>query len=182
MNRKQRRLFNKTNKTNFTKAEFEAMLNLERIKSGNFGFEKIELPKDREYKHYDNEELAPEGIEVKLNFDSLEFRRNHVDATNKAFCDWIGEAKKEPDKIYHLTREGARSSLVCLKEDQRTIEIDGKRVDAPKWLFDLYADLLFEYKGKWVSLGEVDDNLFKDYIVLKENKNNEEKAIEKENK
>ena len=162
MNREQRRRYNKKNKTHWTKEQFETFLALERLKSGNYDLSNMDL-KDHEFIHVDNTELAPDGTEVKLNFNSLDYRCEHVDSTNEYFRNWVAEAKKDPDKIYHITREGARQSLVCLEEDDHEVELDGKMVKAPRLLFDLYADLTFLYEGNWVPLGTVDDETFRKY-------------------
>ena len=166
MNREQRRRYNKKNKTHWTKEQFETFLALERLKSGNYDLSNMDL-KDHEFIHVDNTELAPDGTEVKLNFNSLDYRCDHVDKTNEAFRNWVAEAKKEPDKIYHITREGAKQSLVCLEEDKRTVELDGKEVEAPKWLFDLMADLLMFNGEQWVSPAILDDEPFRKYTEIK---------------
>ena len=72
MNREQRRRYNKKNKTNYTKEQFETMIALERLKNGIFDLSDLQLPKD--FIHMDNKELVPDGTEVKLNFDSLKER------------------------------------------------------------------------------------------------------------
>lgn len=166
MNREQRRRYNKKNKTHWTKEQFETFLALERLKRGNYDLSNMDL-KDHEFIHVDNTELAPDGTEVKLNFDSLDYRCNHVDKTNEYFRNWVVEAKKDPDKIYHITREGAKQSLVCLEEDDHEVELDGKMVKAPRLFFDTYADLLFEYEGNWVPLGSVDDETFRKYTEIR---------------
>lgn len=166
MNREQRRRYNKKNKTHWTKEQFETFLALERLKSGNYDLSNMDL-KDHEFIHVDNTELAPDGTEVKLNFNSLDYRCDHVDKTNEYFRNWVAEAKKEPDKIYHITREGAKQSLVCLEEDKRTVELDGKEVEAPKWLFDLMADLLMFNGEQWVSPAILDDEPFRKYTEIK---------------
>ena len=166
MNREQRRRFNKKNKTHWTKEQFETFLALERLKNGNYDLSNLDL-KDHEFIHVDNTELAPDGTEVKLNFNSLDYRCEHVDKTNEYFRNWVAEAKKDPDKIYHITREGARQSLVCLEEDDHEVELDGKMVKAPRLLFDLYADLLVFYEGNWIPLGTVDDETFRKYKEVK---------------
>lgn len=165
MNREQRRRYNKKNKTNYTKEQFETMIAFERLKNGNYDLSDLKLPQD--FAHIDNYELAPDGTEVKLNFASLDFRCSHVDATNEYFRNWVAEAHKDPDKIYHITREGAHSSLVCLEEDENYVELDGKQVRAPRLYFDLYADLLCEYEGKWVPLGTVDEDTFRKYTEVR---------------
>lgn len=165
MNREQRRRYNKQNKTNYTKEQFEVMLAFERLKNGNYNLSDLKLPQD--FAHVDNYELAPDGTEVKLNFSSLDFRCSHVDATNEYFRNWVAEARKDPDKIYHISREGARNSLICLEEDENYVELDGKQVRAPRILLDLYSDVLVEYEGKWVPLGTIDEDTFRKYTEVR---------------
>lgn len=165
MNREQRRRYNKAHKTNYTKQEFDMMIAVDRIKRGIAEFDDLDLP--RNFMHMDNTELCPDGTEVKLNFDSLEARCKTVDSSNKLFRDWVAEAKKDPDRIYHLTREGARNSLVCLEEDDREVELDGKMVKAPRWLFDLMADIFIFVQGKWVSPAAVDKKFFVPYSEIR---------------
>ena len=165
MNREQRRRYNKAHKTNYTKQEFDMMIAVDRIKRGIAEFDDLDLP--RNFMHMDNTELCPDGTEVKLNFESLEARCKTVDASNKLFRDWVEEAKKDPDRIYHLTREGARNSLVCLEEDDREVELDGKMVKAPRWLFDLMADIFIFVQGKWVSPAAVDKKFFVPYSEIR---------------
>lgn len=165
MNRAQRRLFNKRNKTHYTKEQFELMQAVDRIKNGNYNLSDLNVPKD--FVHIDNEELVPNGTEVKLNFESLDFRCSHVDKTNELFRNWVAEAHKDEDKVYHITREGAKNSLVCLEEDDREVELDGKMVKAPKWLFDLMTDIKIKdpKDGEWKIVGEVEGAYFDDKYV-----------------
>lgn len=165
MNREQRRRYNKKNKTNYTKEQFETMIAFERLKNGNYDLSDLKLPQD--FAHIDNYELAPDGTEVKLNFASLDFRCSHVDATNEYFRNWVAEAHKDPDKIYHISREGAHNSLVCLEEDENYVELDGKQVKAPRILLDIYSDCFVEYEGKWVPLGTVDEDTFRKYTEVR---------------
>ena len=165
MNREQRRRFNKKNKTNYTKEQFETYIAMERLKRGIFDLSDLQLPKD--FVHMDNKELAPDGTEVKLHFDSLNERCKTVDSSNEYFRNWIAKAKEEPDKIYHITREGAHSSLVCLVEDENYVELDGKQVKAPKLLFDLMSDLEMQVGDKWVQIGLIDEDSFRKYTEVK---------------
>lgn len=165
MNREQRRRYNKAHKTNYTKQEFDTMIAVDRIKRGIAEFDDLDLP--RNFMHMDNTELCPDGTEVKLNFDSLEARCKTVDASNKLFRDWVEEAKKDPDRIYHLTREGARNSLVCLEEDDREVELDGKMVKAPRWLFDLMSDIKILHNGDWKPVGLVDRESVQKFTEIK---------------
>lgn len=165
MNREQRRRYNKEHKTNWTKQDFETYLALERLKSGNYDLSDLDLPQN--FIHVDNIELAPDGTEVKLNFDSLESRCKMADETNEYFRNWVAKAKEEPDKVYHISREGTHSSLVCLEEDENYVTLDGRTVRAPQLFFDLYADLLIQYNGKWVPVGLIDDTTFRPYTELR---------------
>lgn len=168
MNREQRRKYNKAHKTNFTKQEFDMMIAIERIKKGIPNFEDLDLPQD--FMHIDNTELCPDGTAVKLHFESLELRCQHIDKTNELFRQWVEEAKKDPDKIYHITREEARHSLVCLEEDERYIEIDGEKKRAPRWLFDLYSDLEILHNGNWIQVGLVDSETLQKYSAIQTQK------------
>ena len=187
MNREMRRRYNKQNKTHYTREEFDMMLAVHRLKNGNYNLSDLKLPQD--FIHMDNTEYAPDGTAVKLNFDSLNFRCSHVDKTNALFREWVAEAEKDKDKIYHITREKTRNSLVCLEEDKRTTEIDGKTHDCPPWLFDIYTDLLLEDKkdGVWKTLGEIENAQEETYVEVKnpheafEENEQEEKAEKEEN-
>ena len=156
MNRKMRRQYNKAHKTNFTRQDFDMMIAINRLKNGNYDLSDLEIPND--FIHMDNIELAPEGTQVKLNFDSLDFRCQHVHSSNALFRQWVEKAKQNEDQIYHLTREEGKNSLVCLQEDAEYIFVDGQEVARPKWLFDVYSDLLFldEKDGQWKPLGVIE--------------------------
>lgn len=162
-NRAQRRAFNKKNKTKLTKEEYETLLALERIKHGNFDLRGLDLPYD--VVHMDNEELAPVGMPVMLNYERIQerFKKGAVDETNAPFREWVESNK---DKVFHLSREGVSKSLVCLEEDLREVEIDGEKKRAPQWLFDLYSDLLIQDKdGEWKMLSQLDSNMDTYYDV-----------------
>lgn len=134
MNRAQRRAYNKKNHTKFTREEFEAMYTLQKLQSGNFTAE--DYRKVKNLIHMDNEEIAPNGCVVKLDYEAIQ-SRPQSDLTDE-FKAWIEENK---DKEFHLTREGVSNSLVALEEDVRETELDGEVVKKPKWLFDLFNDL-----------------------------------------
>ena len=143
MNRAQRRAYNKKHKTSYTKAEFEAALLFARLSAGgDVDFEK--LAASSPYVHMDNEELVPNGSLVKLNYENI-YSRPQDDLTDK-FKAWVEENK---DKEFHLTREGAKDSLVCLQEDDSEV----------RWLFDLYSDILVKDGDKWVAPYELDTSL-----------------------
>lgn len=165
MNREQRRRYNKKNKTNYTKEQFETMIALERLKNGIFDLSDLQLPKD--FIHMDNKELVPDGTEVKLNFDSLKERCKNDDATTEYFRNWVERESENPDKIYHITREGAHSSLVCLEEDVNFVELDGKQVKAPRLFFDLFSDIKVFVEGEWQLVGLVDEDTLRKYTEVK---------------
>lgn len=145
-----RRKYNKKNHTNYTREEFAQIVAMARIKSGNMNFSDLGLNKP--FVHMDNEVVAPEDSIVKLNYDKI-YDRPTEDKTQE-FIDWV-EANK--DKEFHLTREGAENSLVSLKEDIRYTELDGEKVQSPRWLFDLYCDLLIKYNDEWHTAIEIEE-------------------------
>lgn len=153
MNREQRRQFNRKNKTNFTKSDFDLMEAYKRIKAGNLDIKDLDVPSD--FLHIDNEELVPEGTPVKLYYEGI-MSRPQKDLTQE-FKDWIEEHK---DKILHITRQEASNSLVCLAEDVKTVKEnfadEDRNIGHIPWLFDIYSDFLYEDKetGEWVVLAE----------------------------
>ena len=156
MGRAERRKFNKKNGIPLDdKTQFDVALAMERIKSGNFNLNGLNLP--REFMHLDNEELAPEGSLCKLNYDRIKERFDkYPDHYEQWFKDMVETFK---DKEVHLTREGARNSLVCIAEDEREVEVDGQLQKAPKALFDVYSDLLFKQGDQWLLLAQIDPDM-----------------------
>lgn len=148
MNRAQRRAFNKQHKTSFTREEFDKIMALARLEMGQYTRE--DLAKAGAFEHYDDEELVPNGTKVKLNYENI-MKRN-VQELSTDFVKWVEDHK---DEEFHVTREENSHALVCLEEDERYAEVDGEKVLAPKWLFDLYSDLLIEDDGEWVMPGKV---------------------------
>lgn len=148
MNRAQRRRFNKIHKTSFDKKDFDVLQSYIRIREGNFNLDDILLTKD--YINVDNEELVPEGTEVKLNSESLLAfaEKNNLTPT---YIEWV---KANTESVFHITREQGRNSLVCLKEDIAT------STHSP-WLFNIYTDLLYydDVTNNWVSLIEYEKNM-----------------------
>ena len=134
MNRAQRRAYNKKNHTKFTREEFEAMFTLQKLQSGKFTAE--DYRKVNNLIHMDNEQIAPDGCIVKLDYEAI-MSRPQADLTDE-FKQWIEENK---DKEFHLTREGTTSSLVSFEEDIKETELDGEVVRKPRWMFDLFTDL-----------------------------------------
>ena len=148
MNREQRRAFNKQHKTSFTREEFDKIMALARLEMGQYTRE--DLAKVGAFEHYDDEELVPNGTKVKLNYENI-MKRN-VQELSTDFVKWVEDHK---DDEFHVAREENSHALVCLEEDERYSEVDGEKVLAPKWLFDLYSDLLIEDNGEWVMPGKV---------------------------
>lgn len=154
MNREQRRKYNKKYHTHYTKEEFEASIALAYLQNGK----SISLKnlQGNNYIHMDNEVLAPEGVECILNYSRIKERFDKNSAGyQEGFQEWVENNK---NNLFHLTRDGAMNSLVCLKEDFRKVEVDGEVQEAPKWLFDVYSDLLFkDAEGNWKMLFEIDN-------------------------
>lgn len=93
---------------------------------------------------FDNEEIFPNGTVVKINYEAFS-KRNPAQFTEE-YLAWVEENK---DREFHLEREPEReNNLVMLEEDIRFNE-DGEQ--KPKWLFDLFSDLLVQDEsGEWI--------------------------------
>ena len=146
MNRQQRRQFNKKNKTNYTKEEFFNMELRAKLRAGNLDVKEMrDIKLFNNMIHIDNPDLAPDGTEVMLNYERI-MSGPTKDKTQK-YLTWIEENK---DKVFHIKRDEDKSettSLVGLAEDEN------------KWLFDTYADLLYQMDGKWVYLTDIEDKM-----------------------
>ena len=146
MNRQQRRQFNKKNKTNYTKEEFFNMELWARLRAGNLDVKEMrDIKLFNDMIHIDNPDLAPDGTEVMLNYERI-MSGPTKDKTQK-YLAWVEENK---DKVFHIKRDEDKSettSLVGLAEDEN------------KWLFDTYADLLYQMDGKWVYLTDIEDKM-----------------------
>lgn len=160
MNRQLRRLYNKKNKTHYTKEDFDVALALARLRNGEFS--KEDFAHARSFVHMDNTEIAPDGCEVKLNYEAI-MSRPQQDLTDE-FKNWVEENK---DFIFHLTRDEAENSMVCVEEDNRQTMVDGILTKKPKWLFDLFVDLLVKRDDKWVSPLDIEEAM-DGYTELKE--------------
>lgn len=146
MNRQQRRQFNKKNKTNYTKEEFFNMELWAKLRAGNLDVKEMrDIKLFNNMIHIDNPDLAPDGTEVMLNYERI-MSGPTKDKTQK-YLTWIEENK---DRVFHIKRDEDKSettSLVGLAEDEN------------KWLFDTYADLLYQMDGKWVYLTDIEDKM-----------------------
>lgn len=153
MNYKDRRRFNKMHKTNYTKRDFDIMEAYTRIVHGNYSLEDVLLVRD--VINIDNEELVPEGTPVKLYYEAITSRPRKN--CSEKFLNWVEEHK---DMVFHVTREQASQSLVCLKEDVGYIkenpQDDERDIGHVPWLFSIYDDFLYciPNTDKWVTLGE----------------------------
>lgn len=157
MNRRQRREFNRRNKTDFTKEQFEAMEIYQRLHAGELNIkETAQLSLLNNYIHIDDEKRVPDGTEVKLNYNRIK-SRSQKELTAE-FKQWVEDHK---DDIFHVTRENAgETGLVCLKEDERVMKEnytdDDKNIGHVPWLWDIFADLLYKNEaGEWVELAQI---------------------------
>lgn len=160
MNREQRRRMNKKYHVNYDANEWAMIELYQKVRAGDLDVKDLgELsPEVRSGIHIDNEELVPEGTEVKLNAKDILTRP--VKGVTQQFRDWI---KEHEDQIFHVTREQAQSSLVCLAEDVGWVKENLKDEDKGNighvpWLFDIYSDLLYysASSDKWITLGELE--------------------------
>lgn len=146
MNRQQRRQFNKKNKTNYTKEEFFNMELWARLRAGNLDVKEMrDIKLFNDMIHIDNPDLAPDGTEVMLNYERI--MSGPIKDKTQKYLAWVEENK---DKVFHIKRDEDKSettSLVGLAEDEN------------KWLFDTYADLLYQMDGKWVYLTDIEDKM-----------------------
>lgn len=153
MNRAERRKFNKLHKTSYSKKDFDMAILLDKMKRNQgLSDEDIETLMTMNVAHYDNEELVPDGTQVKLNYEAIKSRPQKD--LSDAYKAWLEENK---DKEFHISRENVESSLVALAEDLREVEIDGVKKKAPQWLFDLYSDLYIMYNDEYHTMQEILD-------------------------
>ena len=144
VNREFIRNFNRINKSNYSKQDIQTMIALTNIMQGK-------LSKDMELgfpslKHYDNPEMFPDGILVKLNYEKIK-QRNQNELTE----DYKKFIEQNKDNEFHLTREDKDTGLVALEEDRRKTILDGKEVNCPRFLFDMLSDLLVKDENdNWI--------------------------------
>lgn len=161
--RKMRQDLNRKAKRPLTKDEFEQFLMVQRLRHGDVRDEDIRKMAAGGVAHYDNSDKFPNGIEVKLNYAEIS-QRNREDFREE-YWQWVEEHK---DDVFHLDREESASSLVCLAEDERYHEVDGEKVRIPRWLFDLFADLLVKNdEGEFVSPWDIPDST-EDFVSAEE--------------
>lgn len=153
MNRRQRREFNRQNKTQYTKSDFITLELLMKIRAGNLSVKELDdIKLFNDDIHIDNTDLVPDGTVVKLNYEHIK-SRPQKDLTQK-FIQWVEENK---DAIFHVKRDketNLNTALVGLEEDGF-------------WLFDTYADLLYQKDGEWVYLTDIEKEVVENTIEEK---------------
>lgn len=160
INREQRRKLNRKYKVNYSAEEWAMIELYSKMRAGDLDVKSLKdlSPGLRENVHIDNEELVPEGTPVRLNAEDI-LSRPRKGVTEK-YLKWV---ETHRDTIFHVTREQANSSLVCLQEDVEECkalshelnEVD--KLDHLPWLFDIYSDLLYESNGEWKILALIEE-------------------------
>lgn len=139
-NRQSVREFNRENKTNYTKAELEALDFAIKFRAGNANVQSMSDLALNPFINIELEEPIPEGTEVKLNYEIIKGRPTYPRLSQK-YKDFI-EANK--DAILHTTDENAKKGYVCLAEDPDKL-----------WLWTPLFDLLYRNEaGEFVEYGD----------------------------
>ena len=139
-NRQSVREFNRKNKTNYTKAELEALDFAIKFRAGNANVQSMSDLALNPFINIELEEPIPEGTEVKLNYEVIKNRPTYPRLSQK-YKDFI-EANK--DAILHTTDENAKKGYVCLAEDPDKL-----------WLWTPLFDLLYRNEaGEFVEYGD----------------------------
>lgn len=139
-NRRLVREFNHKNKTNYTKAELEALDFAIKFRAGNLEVQSMSDLALNPFINIELEEPIPEGTEVKLNYEVIKSRPNYPRLSQK-YKDFI-EANK--DVILHTTDENAKKGYVCLAEDHDKL-----------WLWTPLFDLLYRNEaGEFVEYSD----------------------------
>lgn len=139
LNRAQRRQANRRFRTNYKRQDFDLFIAVERLKNGITDLSDLDIP--AEIMHLDNTDLAPDGTKVMLNADAI---LNRKDKMSQRFLDWVRFYR---NKVFTITREDTKRSLVALAEDDGLhYENEENKEEMPpqRWLFDLYTDLLVQ--------------------------------------
>lgn len=139
-NRQSVREFNRKHKTNYTKAELEALDFAIKFRAGNANVQSMSDLALNPFINIELEEPIPEGTEVKLNYEVIKNRPTYPRLSQK-YKDFI-EANK--DAILHTTDENAKKGYVCLAEDPDKL-----------WLWTPLFDLLYRNEaGEFVEYGD----------------------------
>lgn len=139
-NRQSVREFNRKNKTNYTKAELEALDFAIKFRAGNLEVKSMSDLALNPFINIELEEPIPEGTEAKLNYEIIKSRPTYPRLSQK-YKDFI-EANK--DAILHTTDENAKKGYVCLVEDPDKL-----------WSWAPLFDLLYRNEaGEFVEYGD----------------------------
>ena len=159
-NRQSVREFNRKHKTNYTKAELEALDFAIKFRAGNANVQSMSDLALNPFINIELEEPIPEGTEAKLNYEIIKSRPTYPRLSQK-YKDFI-EANK--DVVLHTTDENAKKGYVCLVEDPDKV-----------WLWTPLFDLLYRNEaGEFV---EYSDSILAPKETEKENfEKNEENA------
>lgn len=137
-NRQTVREFNRRHKTNYTKAELEALEFAMKFKAGNLEVQSMQDLALNPFIRLDPPEPIPEGTEVKLNYDII------VKRPTKMLPKYLDFLAAHKDEVLHTTNENAKEGYVCLVEDPDKI-----------WMFSPMFDLLYRSEaGEFVEYGE----------------------------
>lgn len=157
MNREQRRKLNKKYGVKYSANDWALIELYQKMRAGDLDVKSLKdlSPELRDAVHIDNEELVPNGTAVKLNVADILTRPTR--GVTQQFRDWV---QAHSEDVFHVTREQAQSSLVCLEEDVRWVKENlqdtdkGDDLGHVPWLFDIYSDLLYldTATNEWVQL------------------------------
>lgn len=126
-NRQTIREFNRKHKTNYSKAELEALEFAIKFRAGNLEVQSMQDLALNPFIHINPPEPIPEGTEVKLNYDVITKRPTKL---AQKYLDFLAAHK---DEVLHTTNENAKEGYVCLTEDPDKI-----------WMFTPLFDLLYK--------------------------------------
>lgn len=159
-NRQSVREFNRKHKTNYTKAELEALDFAIKFRAGNVNVQSMSDLALNPFINIELEEPIPEGTEVRLNYEVIKSRPSYPRLSQK-YKDFI-EANK--NAVLHTTDENAKKGYVCLTEDPDKL-----------WLWTPLFDFLYRNEaGEFVEYG---DSILAPKETKKENfEKNEENA------
>lgn len=155
MNRLMRRKFNKQNKTNYSRADFEAIELLQKIKLGEVSEEeidKLKLLQSSKITFTYNETKVAEGREVKLNYNELMLMLRPQKELAEKYVDWVENHKGD---VLHIAPKESDKYLTVVEDPLISEEHE------TRWLFAA-TDFLYKTEdGKWVDFDTAfaqDDN------------------------
>ncbi len=155
MNRLMRRKFNKQNKTNYSRADFEAIELLQKIKLGEVSEEeidKLKLLQSSKITFTYNETKVAEGREVKLNYNELMLMLRPQKELAEKYVDWVENHK---DDVLHIAPKESDKYLTVVEDP---LALEGRET---RWLFAATDFLYKTEEGKWVDFDTAfaqDDN------------------------